>query len=356
MRIRNSMTAVSVLGLLAMVAAGVAMPWQARAQGSSSYESPTFGYVVQWDPAWAARDRETVSDNDVDTLVLTNNDGRIEVVGQQGDSATDAVTATVERLAPSPEIVNQDDSSETPSVEFTSGRYHYLVQGYTVGDAVVVVSLRARDTTFDYALAVAKGGVTIESTPVLSDQTIVVAEPTSTPEATPEASPVIPAGTPVPSGDSGLNGSTFTSPGFGFTLEVPDGWTVDHEAIAQGDEQLALTNGTSLVTLHTTSQFSGELATCVTWAEALVANDGQHEDMKLSVTTAGQPFQGADDLRAYARYQYSDPDGTTTAYYVSCERLNGDAGFLIVTQQVPMDQFDAERGAWRQVRNVIVQP
>lgn len=44
------------------------------------------------------------------------------------------------------------------------------------------------------------------------------------------------------------------------------------------------------------------------------------------------------------------------AYYASCERLDGDAGYLIMSQQVPLDQFDAERSAWRQVRNVIVQP
>lgn len=298
MRIRISMNAVLVLGPLAMAAAAVAMPWQARAQGSSSYESPTFGYVVQWEPSWAARDRETVSKDDVDTLVLTNNDGRIDIVGQQGDSAADAVAATVDRFSQSPEIVNEDSSSETPTTEFTSGRYHYLVQGYTVGDVVIVVSLRARDTTFDDALAAARDGVTIGSVPVLSDQIIPEVEAPVTPETTPstdvtpEASPVLPAGTPVPSGESGLSGSTFTSPGFGFTLEIPDGWTVDREAIAEGDEQLALTNGTSLVTVHATSLFSGGLARCVDWAKSLVAGDGQHEDMKLSITLRDSRSRG----------------------------------------------------------------
>ena len=336
------------------------MPFLAQAASvqldESSYTSPHYDYVVSWDDAWAPRERETVSSGEVDTLVLTNNAGRLVIEGREGGTADEALGETVEQMAREPEVIAEDHEAEVPSVEFTSGRNHYLVQAYALDGSVVVVALRAREDDYATALAAAQSGVTLYDTPVLSGEPVESPEPAATPEPSAEASPEAPQASPVPTGETGLDGNTFTSPRFGLTLQIPADWTVENELIAVGDEILALSNGTSLVTVHPTSLYTGELDGCVGYARSLIENDPTYEDLRLSTTSAGDPFEGVDDRNAYALYQYTGADGTTMAYFVHCQAIVEGESVLIVTQQVPYEEYIAERSARRQIQNAIDLP
>jgi hypothetical protein len=340
----------------------------------TSYESPHYDYVVEWGSNWAARERETVSEDDVDTLVLTNNDGRLVIAGREDGTADEFLTETVEQEAADAEVTSEDHEAEVPFVEVVDGRYQMRFEAYTLDDAVVVVTLRAREDDFAAALEAAQAQVTINGSAVLEGTAVTASPPgsdepteeateeateTPEPEETPVATPggfATPQASPVPTGETGLDGSTFTSPGFGFTLEIPADWSVEDELIAVGEERLTLSNGTSVVTLNATSAYSGDLEGCLGYARQLAEADPDYANLRLGATSAGDPFQGVDDRSAYALFRYTGADGTEMAHFVHCQAIVEGESVLILTQDVPYDEYATERGARRQIQNAIDLP
>ncbi len=74
----------------------------------------------------------------------------------------------------------------------------------------------------------------------------LVEEPAQTPE--PEETPTDeaqPTEEPLPTEapQTGLSGSLFTSPTYGFTIDIPSQWRIDDEDLSGGDEKLDLSNG-----------------------------------------------------------------------------------------------------------------
>jgi len=520
--------------------------WQA---GGDAYESPQFGYVVQWDEQWAERERETTSDEGgLDSMVLSNNDGRVEVAGQADDLAADEFLDEMVSLltgdAIDIEIVSEDRDGDVPTVELTTGRDHLLLEAQTVDGAVVVVALRAREADYAAALASAQDGITLNDTPVFSGEAAAPAgdpvepteEPTEEPGAdgiddgsytspnhgftvswddaweatettgtgdfdelrltsstggisilsgsfyggdpetcltgedtyfgtedpnvrdwepavdangdpvagsgdglaygvftftyggeddgyvdlvdyiecrsliagettleilastTPDlyeehiaavlaitnaiempegAEPVEPAdpalpdfgtqsqpaegtpeagATPEPGGESGLDGATFTSPSFGWSLEAPAGWTIEGESIAAGDETLVVGNGLSTISLHATDAYTGDLSGCIAFARELLDADPLYADLRVDATSSGEAFQGADDRSAFARFTYTGADGEKWAHFVDCRYIVEGESVLIVSQDVPYDEYTAERQARRQIQRAIEFP
>jgi len=170
------------------------------------------------------------------------------------------------------------------------------------------------------------------------------------------------AGTPVaipgasPEGLSGLAGSIFTSPSFGFSLDIPPVWSVDDEIIAEEYELLVLNNGTSLVTLQATDQYSGDLEGCVAFAYAQVADVPAFADLEPDVTSTGDPFEGSNAEGAYANFTYTGPDDEKYAHFISCRAIVEGESVLILTQDVPYDAYATQRQARRQIENAIVLP
>ncbi|HYJ13696.1 MAG TPA: hypothetical protein VEW66_08895, partial [Thermomicrobiales bacterium] len=97
MRLRS----LSLLGMIALVLVGF-LPGVVNATGrqvdDSSYESPQFRYVVEWGDDWAARERDSSSiEGESDTLILSTNAGRLQIIGQETDaSAADLLLETVD--------------------------------------------------------------------------------------------------------------------------------------------------------------------------------------------------------------------------------------------------------------------
>ena len=191
--------------------------------------------------------------------------------------------------------------------------------------------------------------------------TLVFGEPGTAPleplDATPAVTPEqeIPAVTPqeeTPESPSGLDGATYTSPGFGFSLEIPAEWTVVDETIAEGEEQLVLTNGVSEVTLWATTAYTGDLEGCIGY----VASEVALPDMRIDVTAEGDPFRGSDANGAYANFVYSGEGGEERAFFVACRAIEEGESVLILTQDVPYDRFTTERQARRELQDAIVMP
>lgn len=188
--------------------------------------------------------------------------------------------------------------------------------------------------------------------------TPVPATPLATPVATPLGTPGgTPAGPPSPVVEvTGLDGSTFTSPGFGFSIEIPSTWSVDNEFIAREYEKLVLTNGTSVVTLQATREYSGDPEGCVAFAYEQIADLPAFTDLAPDVTGSGEPFEGSNSDAAYASYTYTGADDETYAHFVSCRAIAEGESYLILTQDVPYDAYATQRQARRQIEDAIVFP
>jgi hypothetical protein len=156
-----------------------------------AYESPQFGYVVEWTDAWGALDRHVVSNEDeMDQMMLTNNHGRVWVTGYPDDiDPDDALETTIELhtgAAGEVETIADDADAGIPSVELTADRDHLLVEVQALDDSTVVVTLLAREEDYEDALAAAREGITLNGTPVLSGEEAGEPEPTEEPTEEPE--------------------------------------------------------------------------------------------------------------------------------------------------------------------------
>src|SRR5690606_32127396 len=80
---------VAIAMLVAMLptpAASIAAspPELGRQVDGASYQSPQFGYAVDWSSDWAARERDSHSEpGGADRLVLSNNDGLVQIIGEE---------------------------------------------------------------------------------------------------------------------------------------------------------------------------------------------------------------------------------------------------------------------------------
>lgn len=135
--------------------------------------------------------------------------------------------------------------------------------------------------------------------------------------------------------ETGLSGSLFTSPSFGFTVDIPAQWRIEDERLSRNDEQLVLSNGTSDVMIWATDAYTGDLAGCVDFAAA----EAPYE-LELAETAQGTPFRGDDRNGAYGNFLY---DNGAESYFISCQYIEEGESVLIVTQDVAAEDLASER-------------
>ena len=181
---------------------------------------------------------------------------------------------------------------------------------------------------------------------------------TVTPDAVIPETPMPDTGTPAgtPEAITGLDGMTFTSPGFGFSITIPSTWSVADETIAEDEEILVLNNGTSVVTLQATSQYRGDLEGCVAYAQRQAAADPAYVDLAPDVTSTGAPLSGSNAEGAYANFTYTGSKSAKYAHFISCRAIVEGESYLILTQDVPYSDYPTQRQARRQIENAIVLP
>ena len=365
----------------------------------STYTSPQHEYTFSWDDSvWQLPAGSEISDPEqaYDSLMLEADTGRLFISGYEaykGDASTcldgessyfetqsKGVTgwapATDENGDPLTDVTgtesawgvfnltyqNPDDASAQP-VELTD---YIECRTLVPGESVIVIFATApRDLYNDHIDNVQTVIDTIElpaeapkkrataSTPVVRGVTPEATETTtttttegSTPKAITSAGEI-----------EGLQGSTFTSPSFGFVFDVPSDWTIQDGTIDHNDETLSLNNGVSTVTLHATDDpaFIVDLPSCVTAAADVAKADPAYAGLKIDYTSDGKVFQGSDDRSAYANYTYT-VKGTKYAHFIECQYITEGESVLVLSQDVPYDQYTTERGARREIQNSITMP
>lgn len=351
---------------------------------AGSYTSPDHGFTVTWDDAWEAT--ENAGAGDFHELRLTSDTGSLSILsgsfyGGDPDACLDGEDAYFGTEDPNVQewepAVDANGDPITGSGEGVAYGVFTLTYGGEDDDPVDLV---------DYieCRALIPGETTLEifasTTPELYEAHIAaVLEITNAIEMPEGAGPVEPVepvlpdfgagsqltaatpepvGTPVaePGGDSGLDGNTFTSPSFGFTFDLPEGWTAEGESIAEGDETLVVSNGLSTITLHATDAYSGDLRGCISFTRELLDDDPLYADLRLDATTSGDPYQGADNVRAFALFTYTGADGEKWAHFVDCRSIVEGESVLILSQDVPYEDYASERQARRQIQRAIELP
>ncbi len=360
---------VALLLAVVPIAGSTTMLLRAVQIEGSRYESPQFGYVVEWDQRWAGLDRHVISlKGDRDEMMLSNNDGRLWVIGYPADvdksaalmSTMDRFTATASEVV----ITGMDNSADLPYVDLTADRDQIQIEVQPVEDATVAIVLVAREDDFNGALQAAQGGVFLNDGAILMQKPVPAVpsrdtpaeEPTEEPEATEEPTEA-PEATEEPTEEPVDSGETWESEQFGVSLELPPGWTIGGQGTAEGTaDTLTITNGTSTITLYLTSQYDGDLEGCISFAQDIAGDDPAYDDLKLQATESGEPYQGSDDRGAYALFSYTGEDDVQMAWYVHCQYIEEGESVLILMQDVPQDQYEAQRKERAAVLNAIDLP
>jgi hypothetical protein len=151
--------------------------------------------------------------------------------------------------------------------------------------------------------------------------------------------------------ESGLSGSLFTSPAYGFTIDIPSQWRIESERLTADNEELVLSNGVSDITLWATSDYQGDLAGCVDFAA-----EESGLDLELDTNAEGEPFRGEGRREAYGNFRYTDDNGDEMMYFVACQDIVEGESVLILTQDVPYDQFASQRKFRAELEDSIVIP
>lgn len=364
-----------------------------------TYTSPTYGYSLAWDAnIWEAESR--VGEDGYNELRLESPSASLFIwsgVFYEGDPATclqgesdyfESGDPSVSDWRPAEDADGNPIAGETSNASYGVFTLTYTdpetedaepvelvdyieCRSLVEGEAVLVIFAtttpeRYNDSIEDVLritnaieLAGEETATPAPATPAAATPDAEIPE-TSTPDAgtpagTPEGTPIgTPAGTPEDL--TGLDGSTFTSPSFGFSLEIPSAWSVEDEIITEDEELLVLNNGTSLITLQATSQYSGDLEGCVAYAREQAADDPTFADLEPDVTGSGEPFEGSNADAAYANFTYTGADDETYAHFISCRAIVEDESYLILAQDVPYDAYATQRRARLQIENAIVLP
>jgi hypothetical protein len=192
--------------LLALYGAGlrdtVAQTEQEREDGlvgERRYESPQYGYAVEWQDSWDVFSVMSVPDGNFDTLALTDGASVISFVST-GDRASAAaqIELTVDNLEqsePDLEVIALDLEGEVPSATFeftapgpadgvdTLVRLYVEASPLPFPQTVLSVMLRAAVEDFDAEMAAAQATITLDGAPPFSGQAAPEDEgPSPTPE------------------------------------------------------------------------------------------------------------------------------------------------------------------------------
>ncbi|MGI8643362.1 MAG: hypothetical protein ACR2LS_04525 [Thermomicrobiales bacterium] len=326
----------------------------------NSYESPAYGYTLEWDEDLWEVDEERTAAGTRDVLVLTYVDGGTLYV--EGYDAYDGDPADC-LDGSSAEILEFDDVSNAEPLEDENGD---IIAGEDDGVVFAAYSLDIQDTS---AVAFFSCQTLVEDEAVLAFSVIMpedvadeglaafmdvqaslelaadVDRGARTPTPEDEAAPTQENG----DDSAGVNGNAYESPAYGFTFEWDeDVWEVDEASSEDGVDLLVLSGAASTVTFEAMEAFDGDAEACVAAAEDEIADRRGVEDVEILEDEDG-PIVDVRDGYAYTYYGYTleqrNGDTEEMYEYVECSALGDDASVLRTSQTAPLAYAEAELDA-----------
>jgi hypothetical protein len=310
---------------------------------ATSYQSPQFGYSVTWAEPWAVQDRDVITNpGGFDTITLRSDTGTLRISGR-ADTYNPLIflqdTIAIQ-LASGGELINQDTTGAAPTAELQIGgdRMRLDVISLPSAGAIVLVSLRASEGQYDAALASASELVQIDGTPAFggasaAPQATVPAGGTETPDVPVATSTVEVLG-------SGIEGDTYTSPNFGFSVNWdPATWTVPDEAeySEPGLDMLRLETDTGPILVTGWEAYDGNPSSCLL-GEQTYYNDSEAgiSEYQVAVDANGNELTGSDETSAWGVFTNvftdpEDPNAEPVNYvdYINCVSM-GDGKSVVI--------------------------
>lgn len=312
-----------------------------------SYLSPMYGYSFTFDPElWEVT--EEFLDDAGDGVHLATDTGTLMVFswsayGADPVACLDGEASYYANDDPTVEAWEPALDADGEPIRYETDEYAYGVYRLTYvrdGEPIDVVDyIECRAIPGEEAVVIIYASATPEQYNDHLDESLNVMETIAFLEVegpvdiTTETETATTATTEIP--ETGLVGSLYTSPSFGFTIEIPVQWQVTGEELAAADERLLLTNGISDITVWATDAYGGDLAGCVDFAAA----EAPYE-LELAETATGDPFRGDDRNGAFGNFLYDDGD---EAFFISCQYIEDGESVLILMQDVPADEQAEQR-------------
>lgn len=295
-----------------------------------AYESPTYGYTLEWDDRdWEAVDATT--DDDGDLLILTNKVSTLYfsgIVAYAGDERECAIDIG--------EVVASPDAADLyPSESGDRGLepedYSYLVD--------------CRELIEDEAVLLI---VHVFPADELGDEVVEAEAVTETIDLSGASAANTGEDDPEPSDDdfaaAGVDGNAYESPEFSYTLEWDeDIWEVsDATADAETTFLNLVNDGGSLIINGIAGM--GDAESCLEQAVGFYSELDGVDNWELLEDEDGDPVEGSTRRRAYAAYAHTavDDDGDEADYvnYIECRPLDDDAAILISHLTIAADYDD----------------
>lgn len=320
---------VVALSLAAFVAGGA--PRAALAQSDDlpgvdddAYESPTFGYTLDWDDReWEVVDA-TSDQDDGDTLVLTNEISTLYITGVEayrGDGQECSID--MGELVADPTALDTYPS-ESGARDLDPEDYSLLVDcRELVEDEAVLVIV--------HVFPAAELGKELVEAQVVTDSIEI------------DDSRANRGGGDL--AEAGVVGNTYESPAWGYTLEWDDDvWQVRDASARAEANVLNLINVESSLIISGIADL-GDVDACMEQAVAFYSNDEGVEDWAVLEDEDGDPIERSTRRRAYAAYVYTviDEGGDEIEFvnYIECLPLNDDAG-LLISHLYPSDLYEEQ--------------
>jgi hypothetical protein len=191
-----------------------------------------------------------------------------------------------------------------------------------------------------------EGELLIEE-PVGREEEVATGEPVATEEPVVTEEPI---GTEEP--ETGLSGSLFTSPVYGYTVDIPANWGIVSVEMTPTEDIIELTNGTSDVRILATDAYGeGSLGGCVDFAA-----EESGLDLEVDINADGEPFRNEGRMKSYANFLYTDETGQEMTHFISCQHIVEGESVLIISQDVPYDEFANQRKFRAELEDSITIP
>ncbi|HEV2108800.1 MAG TPA: hypothetical protein VGR16_11100 [Thermomicrobiales bacterium] len=333
----------------------------------NTYTSPTYGYSIEWDEDVWAPDFDLGRLPGRDTLVLAFEDmfGYVYFEAYdaydgdpedclEGSAAEVLENNDVDNIEPYEDEGGDIVEGEEDGVVFAAYTFqlgedeaaaYFECRTLIEDEAVLAVSLIVPEEGFEEARAALEDLLATLDLDDVPGATTTGDDETPTPEASPDEDGETP--TPENGDDSaGVDGNTYESPTYGFTLEWDeDRWEVDEASSEDGFDLLILTSDASTVYVEAGEGFEGDAEACVAAVEDEIADRDGVDDVELLEDDDGLIFEGDEDY-AYAYYGFTieRPSSRSGEYYeyVECSALDDGESVLRISQTALIDDAEEE--------------
>ncbi|MCC6705334.1 MAG: hypothetical protein IT334_10690 [Thermomicrobiales bacterium] len=361
------MTGALVAALMVLFAAGpVLAAAQAGVTSATTYESPLYGYEVEWTDDWSVVDGFTNSLETSDQLRIVHDELGIwvDIWGFDTNRSAESMMTAYEGLL--------NDSSTYSNVEATPMESSLpeagvVIFNYEFGDdgtpleeltefrpidgAFIVTSVKSAPDRSLIAAGLVGTMITIDGDPIFP---AVFGEDTGDDDPAPTPDPDDDDG-PVRTGD-GLEGNVYSSPNFGVALAFDeDVWEVNDEQEAEDDEGrdvliLDLIEPAGRLWLESYSTIT-RASDCIESAvDEAIPDDADPAPLE---DANGDELAGTSRGVAWAAYTFENSRGEESATYVECRALPQGAGVFVATLVTGLDDFEDAFAATQDVLTTV---